>query len=427
MKKLALHWKILLGILSGVLFGILFSQFGWGKEFVVNWIKPIGTIFINLLKLIAIPLIVTSLITGIAGLKDMSALSKIGSKTFVIYFSTTLMALFVGLLVVNIIRPGGFISEETRQEMLSSFSGEADTRVAQAENMQSRGPLQPIVDMVPENIFSAASDNTKMLQVILFSILVALAMMMVPSEKSVPILVFLEGANAVVLKIVDMIMKVAPLGVFALMSALVAESPSAEIFVALGMYGLTVVTGLVILLYVVYAGLVKVLGGISPITFYKKILPAKLLAFSTSSTAATLPVTVECVEERLGVNKEVSRFVIPIGTTLNMDGTCLYQAVAAVFIAQVMGYDLTVAQQLTVVLTATLASLGAAPVPGAGMLMLVIVLESIGVDPAGIALIFAIDRPLDMCRTVVNVTGDAMICTVVNKLSGYELAPTVEE
>lgn len=427
MRKLALHWRILLGILTGVVFGFIFSQFEWGKPFVVDWIKPFGTIFINLLKLIAIPLIVTSLVTGIAGLKDMSTLSKMGSKTFVIYFATTLIALFVGLLVVNVINPGSYISEDTRQEMISSFSGEAGKRVAQAEQIQNKGPLQPIVDMVPENIFAAATDNTKMLQIILFSILAALAMMMIAPDKSQPILTFLEGANAVVLKIVDMIMAIAPFGVFALIASLVAESPSTEIFIALGMYGLTVIAGLAILLYVIYASLVKIFGGISPIEFYKKIMPAKLLAFSTSSTAATLPVTVECVEERLGVNKEVSRFVIPIGTTLNMDGTCLYQAVAAVFIAQVMGYDLTVGQQMTVVLTATLASLGAAPVPGAGMLMLVIVLESIGVDPAGIALIFAIDRPLDMCRTVVNVTGDAMICAVVNKSCGYKLEPTIHE
>lgn len=425
MGKLALHWKILIGIGAGIATGITFSQFAWGAEFVVDWIKPFGTIFINLLKVIAIPLIVTSLITGIAGLKDMSTLSKMGGKTFLIYFSTTLIALFVGLLVVNIISPGSFISEETRQDMLTSFGGEASQKVAQVDDMQNRGPLQPIIDMVPDNIFSAASDNTKMLQIILFSILVALAMMMIAPEKSEPIMKFLEGANAIVLKIVDMIMKVAPFGVFALMASLIAESPSTEIFIALGMYGLTVILGLAILLYVVYASLVKIFGGIGPIEFYKKILPAKLLAFSTSSTAATLPVTVECVEDRLGVNKEVSRFVIPIGTTLNMDGTCLYQAVAAVFIAQVMGYELSLGAQLTIVLTATLASLGAAPVPGAGMLMLVIVLESIGVDPAGIALIFAVDRPLDMCRTVVNVTGDAMICTVVNKSSGYKLTPKV--
>lgn len=426
MKKIALHWQILLGILLGVLFGVVLSQFSWGKDFAVDWIKPFGTIFINLLKLIAIPLIITSLITGIANLKDLTQLSSMGSKTFVIYMVTTLIALAVGLGVVNTIRPGDYVSEETSIEMQSQYEGEADKAIERAEAAADRGPLQPLVDIVPENIFGAVSSNVNMLQVILFTILCGVALMMIPRERSAPLIELFNGAADVILKMVDMIMKIAPIGVFGLMLALVVEVESPDVFVALGMYGITVILGLLILLYVIYAAFVKIFAGISPIHFYKKILPAKLVAFSTSSSAATLPVTKECVEERLGVNKKISGFVLPIGATINMDGTCLYQAVAAVFIAQVTGHDLTLVDQLTIVLTATLASIGSAPVPGAGMIMLVIVLESIGVDPASIFLILAVDRPLDMCRTVVNITGDAMIAAVVNKRSGYELEPTID-
>lgn len=427
MKKIALHWQILLGIVLGLLFGVVLSQFSWGKDFAVDWIKPFGTIFINLLKLIAIPLIITSLITGIANLKDLTQLSSMGSKTFVIYMATTFIALAVGLMVVNTVKPGNYISDETRFEMQSQYEGAAGETLERAEAAAKQGPLQPLIDIVPENIFGAVSSNVNMLQVILFTILCGIALMMISRERSGPLIELFNGAADVILKIVDMIMKVAPVGVFALMLALVVEIESPDVFVALGMYGMTVVLGLLILLYIVYAAIIKLFIGISPIHFYKKILPAKLVAFSTSSSAATLPVTKECVEERLGVNKKISGFVLPIGTTINMDGTCLYQAVAAVFIAQVTGHDLTLVDQLTIVLTATLASIGSAPVPGAGMIMLVIVLESIGVDPASIFLILAVDRPLDMCRTVVNITGDAMIAAVVNKRSGYELKPTIDD
>lgn len=427
MKKLALHWQILLGIVLGLLFGVVLSQFSWGKDFAVDWIKPFGTIFINLLKLIAIPLIITSLITGIANLKDLTQLSSMGGKTFVIYMATTFIALAVGLGVVNTIKPGDYVSDETRLEMQSQYEDAAGETLERAEAAAQQGPLQPLIDIVPENIFGAVSSNVNMLQVILFTILCGIALMMIPKERSEPLVELFNGAADVILKIVDMIMKTAPIGVFALMLALVVEIESPDVFVALGMYGMTVVLGLIILLYVIYAAIVKIFAGISPVHFFKKILPAKLVGFSTSSSAATLPVTKECVEERLGVNKKISGFVLPIGTTINMDGTCLYQAVAAVFIAQVTGHDLTLVDQLTIVLTATLASIGSAPVPGAGMIMLVIVLESIGVDPASIFLILAVDRPLDMCRTVVNITGDAMISAVVNKRSGYELKPTIDE
>jgi Na+/H+-dicarboxylate symporter len=427
MKKLALHWKILIGIGLGVLIGALSLQFPGGKEFIINWVKPFGTIFINLLKLIAIPLIVVSLVKGVSDLQDISKLSQMGLKTFSIYILTTIIAVAIGLGIVNIIKPGNFISENTRTEMLISFEGTVSEKMEQAQEVKATGPLQPLVDVVPENLMFAASNNGNMLQIIFFVILFGIGLILIDKEKSAPVKALFDGANDVILKIIDIIMLFAPYGVFALIAAIIVESPSADIFVALGAYGFTVILGLAILIYGVYPLFLKFWGGINPWDFYRKLLPAQLVAFSTSSSAATLPVTMERVEEHIGVNKEVSSFVLPIGATVNMDGTSLYQGVAAVFIAQVMGNDLTLANQLMILMTAVLASIGTAAVPGAGILMLVIVLESVGVNPAGIALIFAIDRPLDMCRTVVNISGDAMVAVIMNKLSGRKLVPTVFE
>lgn len=426
-RRLALHWKILLGIGLGILIGALFLQFSGGREIIIDWVKPFGTIFINLLKLIAIPLIVVSLIKGVSDLQDISSLSKMGLKTFLIYILTTCIAVAVGLGIVNTIKPGNFISEDTRVEMLASFEGTATQKMQEAEQVKATGPLQPLVDVVPENLVFAASNNGNMLQIIFFVILFGIGLILIDKEKSAPVKAVFDGANEVILKVIDIIMLFAPYGVFALIAAIIVESPSADIFVALGAYGFTVVLGLVILIYGIYPFFLKFWAGTNPWNFYKKLLPAQLVAFSTSSSAATLPVTMERVEEHIGVHREVSSFVLPIGATVNMDGTSLYQGVAAVFIAQVMGHDLTLANQFMILMTAVLASIGTAAVPGAGILMLVIVLESVGVNPAGIALIFAIDRPLDMCRTVVNVSGDAMVAVIMNKLSGRKLIPTVSD
>lgn len=416
MRKLALHWQILIGIFLGVLVGILCIQFTGGKDFVLDWIKPLGTIFINLLKLIAIPLIIVSLIKGVSDLQDVAKLSSMGLKTFGLYISTTVLAVVIGLVLVNIIQPGNFISDYTRQEMLQSFGGEINQKVNEVNQInERRGPLQALIDIVPENIFEASSSNSNMLQVIFFSLLVGIAMILLPISQIEPLKKVTDAANDVVLKIVDLMMLFAPYGVFALIVTLIAEAPSADMFKALSLYAITVVIGLIVLVYGMYTLFVYFFGKMNPIKFFKAILPAQLLGISTSSSAATLPVTMECAEQNLKIRKDVLSFVLPIGATINMDGTCLYQGVAAVFIAQVMGYDLNLAQQLAIVATATLASIGAAAVPGAGILMLVIVLESIGVNPAGIALIFAVDRPLDMLRTATNVSGDLMVATVMNR------------
>ena len=414
MKKLALHWQILLGMVFGVLFAFILIQFTWGKDLIVDWVKPFGTIFINLLKLIAVPLILASLIKGISDLKDISKLSKMGGRTIGLYVMTTVLAVSIGLVIVNIIKPGSYISEKTRTELVSSYTADANSKIEAAAKQSEVGPLQSLIDIVPDNIIKASADNGNMLQVIFFAVIFGIAMILIPEEKSKPVKDFFDSFNEVILKMIDLIMLFSPFGVFALLAAIVAESPSLDLFKALGMYGLTVLIGL-FLVICVYLVLVKVLAKKSPKFFFNGISPAQLLAFSTSSSAATLPVTMERTVDNLGVDDEVASFVLPIGATINMDGTSLYQAVAAVFIAQSFGMDLSLATQLGIIVTATLASIGSAAVPGAGMVMLVIVLAQAGIPEAGLALIFAIDRPLDMCRTTVNVTGDAAVSMIVAK------------
>ena len=422
MKKIPLHWSILLGMTFGVLVGVIFTTFESGPQMISHWVKPFGTIFINALKLIAMPLILASLIKGVSDLKDISRLSRMGGRTIGIYIMTTVVAVMIGLIMVNTIKPGTSISEETRQELVEAYQSDAEEKQAIAQKQKDAGPLQALVDLVPNNIFKATTENGNMLQVIFFALFFGIGLILIPAEKSKPVKDFFDAFNEVILKLIDLIMLVAPYGVFALLAALVVESPSLDLFRALGMYALTLVIGL-FLMGLFYLLLVRIFVKFKPKKFIEGIAPAQLLAFSTSSSAATLPVTMERVEEHLGVDEEVASFVLPIGATINMDGTSLYQAVAAVFIAQAFGMDLSVGTQLGIIMTATLASIGAAAVPGAGMVMLVIVLGQAGIPEAGLALIFAIDRPLDMCRTVVNITGDAsvsmMVAKSVGKLSKY--------
>lgn len=420
MKKLELHWRILLGMFLGVLFALVLSNFEWGSSFITDWIKPFGNIFINALKLIAVPLILASLIKGVSDLKDISSLSQMGYRTIGLYLATTLVAVSIGLAVVNIFEPGKSIQEETREELLLSYGGEAESKQQLAAQRKESGPLQALEDLVPDNIFGAASDNGNMLQVIFFALFFGIAIILIPEEKSKPVKDFFDGFNEIILKMIDLIMLAAPYGVFALLAALVVEAPSADLFVALFYYAICVVGGL-LLMIVVYILLVWVFTKKAPIDFIKAIAPAQLLAFSTSSSAATLPVTMERVEDHLHVDPKVASFVLPIGATINMDGTSLYQAVAAVFIAQAFGMDLSFAAQIGIIGTATLASIGSAAVPGAGIVMLVIVLGQAGIPEAGLALIFAVDRPLDMIRTTVNVTGDAAVASVINKVQESKL------
>ena len=431
MKSLALHWKILIGMLSGVTFGFIMLEVG-GADFVASWIKPIGTIFVKLLKLIAVPLILASLIKGISDLKDISKFASIGLKTIVIYVLTTVIAISIGLILVNTFNPGDGVSQETISKLTETYAGNSGVqgKIAEASRQQAGGPLDFLVDMVPDNAFSALSNNKLMLQVIFLAMFLGISLLLVGEKSAKPLKDFFDSLNDVVLKMVDLIMLTAPFAVFALLANVVVSSGDPELLYALLFYSGVVVSGL-LLMVCFYLTLVTVITKRNPFWFLKKISPAQLLAFSTSSSAATLPVTMERVEEHLGVDKEVSSFVLPVGATINMDGTSLYQAVAAVFIAQALDFDLTFSDQLMIVLTALLASIGSAAVPGAGMVMLVIVLESVGF-PAdklaiGLALIFAVDRPLDMCRTMVNVTGDATVSMIVAKLEGKLHNPQSKE
>ncbi|MDG1711981.1 MAG: dicarboxylate/amino acid:cation symporter [Flavobacteriaceae bacterium] len=417
MKKLALHWKILIGMALGVLFGVLLSFVEGGDTFIGNYIRPFGTIFINLLKLIAVPLILASLIKGVSDLKDISKLSKMGGRTILTYLITTLTAVTIGLILVNVIQPGKSISVDTRQELVEAYSSDTKAKQEAAAKQQEAGPLQALIDVVPSNIFLAASNNRNMLQVIFFALFFGIGMILLPEKKVKPVKKFFDSFNDIILKLIDLIMLAAPYGVFALLAALVVEAPSLELFQALALYAITLLLGLAIMI-LVYMLIVRLFTKKKISFFMKGIAPAQLLAFSTSSSAATLPVTMECVEENLGVDKEVASFVLPIGATINMDGTSVYQGVAAVFIAQAFGLDLSLSAQLGIVFTATLASIGTAAVPSAGIVMLVIVLAQAGIPEAGLALIFAIDRPLDMCRTIVNVTGDAAVSMIVGKSIG---------
>jgi Na+/H+-dicarboxylate symporter len=414
MKKLELHWQILIGMAVGILIGLVFTNFEWGPGFITDWVKPFGNIFINSLKLIAVPLILASLIKGVSDLKDISSLSQMGLKTIVTYILTTLVAVSIGLAIVNVIKPGGSIDDDTREELLQAYAGDAESKKLDAEKQKESGPLQALEDLVPDNIFGAASDNSNMLQVIFFAIFFGIGLILIPDDKSKPVKDFFDGFNEVILKMIDIIMLAAPYGVLALMAALVVEAPSADLFYALLYYSVSVIAGLVLMIGF-YILIVWIFTKRPPGFFLNGISPAQLLAISTSSSAATLPLTMERVEEHMGVDPKVASFVLPIGATINMDGTSLYQAVAAVFIAQAFGLDLTFGTQLGIIATATLASIGSAAVPGAGMVMLVIVLGQAGIPEAGLALIFAMDRPLDMLRTSVNVTGDAAVSMIIAK------------
>ena len=432
MRKLELHWQILIGMLLGIVFGFVMTKVPTGKDIVSDWIQPLGAIFVKLLKLIAIPLIIASLVKGISDLKDISKFRNIGLRTIGIYILTTVVAITIGLVLVNMLNPGTGISEETVAKLTETYANDAGvtSKLEEASRQKDSGPLQFLVDMVPDNAINALGNNSAMLQVIFFTIFLGISMLLIGEEKARPLKDFFDSLNDVVLKMVDLIMLTAPYAVFSLLAAVVVSSSDPDLLLALLKYAGVVVGGL-FLMIVFYAILVGTITKKNPFWFLQQMSPAQLLAFSTSSSAATLPVTMERVEEHIGVDKEVSSFVLPVGATINMDGTSLYQGVAAVFIAQALGFELTLANQLTIVLTALLASIGSAAVPGAGMVMLVIVLEAIGFPSdklaIGLALIFAVDRPLDMCRTVVNVTGDATVSMLVAKSVGKLGEPDVKE
>lgn len=426
MKKVwykQLHWQIIIGLILGLVWGLVASLTGF-SEFTTDYIEPVGTIFINLLKLIAVPLVLASLIVGVTSLNDTAKLSRMGGKTIGIYIVTTILAITIGLTVVNLLQPGDFLPDATQQDLMANYQQNLQGSSQRAKDVMDRSFMSFFVDIVPSNFFNSAADNGNMLQIVFVAILLGIGLIQIPDDKSKSLINFFDSLNEVIIKIVDFVMKIAPYGVFALMAGVIVDlagddlTQALNLLGALGWYCVAVVVGLLLHVTIVYSSLFKIFSNMKLRDFFRAMRPAILLGFSTSSSSATLPVTMERAEQNLGVDEEVTSFVLPIGATINMDGTSLYQAVAAVFIAQALGMDLGIAQQITIVVTATLASVGAAGVPGAGIIMLVIVLQAIHVPVEGIAIILGVDRILDMCRTAVNITGDAAVSVAVAHTEG---------
>jgi proton glutamate symport protein len=412
-RKYPLWLKIIFGMILGIIWGLVAAETGL-EHFTANWIKPWGTIFIKLLKLVAVPLIFVSLIKGITSITDITKLSRIGLKTIGLYIASTTIAIVFGLIIVNTFKPGHAFSQETRQAFQSEFQNNVKDSEDMAGQVKDRPPLAFFEDMVPDNIIAATGDNSNMLQVIFFSVLFAIAIIILEAKKVTVVKELFDGLNDIILKIVDIVMRFAPVGVFALLSALITEfSGDAQLFVALGKYAALTIVGLLLLIFAVYPLYIRLFTKIKVRDFIKHLLPVQMVAFSTSSSAATLPVTLKQCTQKLKISRSVANFVLPVGVTINMDGASFYQAVSAVFIAQVFGLDLNLTQQLTIVLTALLASIGAPGVPGGAVIMLVVVLSSVGIPAEGLALIMGVERPLDMIRTVANVTGDSAMASIV--------------
>lgn len=376
-------------------------------------VRPIGSIFIRLLTFIAIPLVISSLIIGATSLSDLSKVAAIGAKTIGYYVVTTAIAISIGLIAANLIQPGIRMPEEPRERFIAEYQDDVEARIDEELEVNI---IDQIVNMVPTNPLGAMAEG-EMLQIVFFGIVFGLILTTIPREKAEPVIKVFEGVMDAMIKLVEFVMKIAPYGVFALIAATVGEF-GFDILGTLVWYVMAVILGLLIHMFITYGILLKSLSSMPYLYFFKEIRPVQLIAFSTSSSAATLPVNMRTGEDKMGCSKETTSFILPLGATINMDGTALYQGVAAVFIAQVYGFDLTIAQQLTVVLTATLASIGTAPVPGVGIVMLIIVLRAIGVPEEGVALILGVDRILDMLRTLTNVTGDAAANIIISESEG---------
>ena len=427
-----LHWRIIIGLVLGLVYGIAAAIAGW-TEFTEHWIVPFGTIFMNSLKFIGVPLVLGSLVSGVASLSDIKTLSRIGGKTIGIYIVTTAIAVTIGLVLVKLVRPGDAIPVELQAELRESYSGDVEAGGEVLSEARDRGPLAFVVELVPENFFSAASENSNMLQVVVIAIVIGIGLVQLEEEKARPLIDLFDSLANLVIRLVDLIMLMAPVGVFALIAGTITDvagdDPSriTQLLGALALYLVTVLAGLAIHVAFTYGALLKFFTPLDFKTFYNGIAPAQLIGFSTSSSGATLPVTMERVEEKLGVPDKVSSFVLPLGATINMDGTAVYQAVAAVFIAQSIGMDLGVSAQLTIILTAVMASIGTPALPGAGIVMLMIVLEAVGIPSAGIALVLGLDRILDMIRTACNITGDATVSVVIASREGVLGEPDLSE
>ncbi len=410
-----LYLTILLAMVAGLIFGTIMHSVD-NAAFVQDWVKPFGDIFMQLLRAIAIPLVLVSLIRGVTNLESVSSLSKLGGRTIIIYILTTVVAIVIGLTLANVISPGKVIDPENAEIIQREWLGDAMQRGEQAEILENSSPLQWLVEIVPNNVFEAFSNNSSMLQIIFIALIIGVAMLMLGLEKVKSLSDLLEASERVIIKIVELIMKFAPIGVFALMASTVVQSAgNLQLLGALGLYFITVIIGLTILTLGVYPLMIKLFTDKPVGQFYRKMIPVQLLAFVTSSSAATLPLTLETVERDLGVSKRTASFVLPVGVTLNMDGTSIYQAIGVVFIAQVMGVELGWSEILTIIATTTISSIGTPGLPSGSVVILIMVLGSIGIPAEGLALIMGVDRPLDMLRTVTNVTGDATVSVIVDR------------
>ena len=403
MKRITLPTRILIGLVVGILIGLIFGE----KATVI---KPIGTIFIRLITMVVVPLVLVSLMLGTAGLGDIKKLGRIGIKTFIYFMLTTVVAIVIGLFLANLIKPGIGLNETARAELTKNYKASTEAGIQRLKDKPST--LEVLIEIVPANPVKSLAEGN-MLQVIFIAVVFGAALTLVKKEKADPVLRLLDSLNDVVIQVVHIAMNIAPFGVMALIASVIGQF-GASVLLTLLKYTLTVIAGLAIHAFIVNGLAIRFLGRMNPLRFFKATKEAMLIAFSTSSSNATLPVAMENVEQ-IGVKRTFSSFVIPLGATINMDGTALYQGVSAVFIAQIYGMPLTVGDQLTIVLMATLASIGAAGVPGAGIIMLVMVLKQIGIPLEGISLIMGVERILDMCRTTTNMVGNMTSALVIQK------------
>jgi len=420
-----LYNKILIGLGAGAVLGAVanLGGIGWLRDTLVS-LEPVGNAFIRLVTMIVIPLVIASLMVGTASLGDIGKLGRMGGKTILYYLMTTALAVTIGLILSNLVEPGSGVDPSTRDALASRFEGEAKGRVQIASEAPSL--MDVVLNMIPRNPVAAAA-NFDLLPLIFFSVVFGAAVSLLAERERGAVITFFEGINGASMIVIGWVMKLAPYAVFALIAAVIAQF-GLDLLRSLLIYALTVIAGLFLHMFGTIGLMVRLAAGLNPIEFFKRIVSVQVFGFSTSSSSATLPVTMEAAETKLGVSRQVSSFVLPLGATINMDGTALYQAVAVMFIAQVYGLPLPLTAQLTVVITATLASIGAAGVPSAGIITLIVVLQAAGLADkveAGIALILGVDRILDMLRTSVNVTGDLSCAAFVARTESEGLAPEV--
>ena len=416
-KKIGFYWKILIGMLSGILLGLVIIRFDGGVPFLANWITPWGNLFIRLLKMIAVPLVFVSLFKGITGMKSVAKLSRIGIRTLLIYICTTIIAITIGVIVATTVRPGEVINLNNETALIQSSSESTVEQIAANKKIEDeKGPLAFLDQLVPDNIMLAAADNSKMLQIIFFTIILGIAVISISEESNLPFVRFMDSFYEIMLKLIDIIISFAPYGVFALMAGIMGQyAGNLGILGTLLIYFITVASTLILLIVVLYPILIKLFTNIPPGKFIRKMFPVQLFAFSTSSSAATLPVNLKTTQTELGISEESSSFVLPIGVTINMDGSSCYQAIAVIFIAQVLGVDLSLSKILSIILLTTISSIGTPGIPGGSYVILTMVLSAIGIPAEGLALILAVDRPIDMIRTSVNVTGDAVVAAIIDR------------